>query len=334
MKKLIIFIVVLAITINTQAQMKVTSNGNVTIGNISNPTSKLQVNGNASFDGWTDIFIDWSGVGVGSGTPTIYPENDGWLQLGKPGKQLGKLYIWSTGCMIYGNTSDERLKENITPLVNPIEKIKLISGYYYNFKREIFPEGLSEDVVARLTKNQIGFLAQEVGKIFPELILPPETEEEFCSMNYDGMIPVLLEAIKEQQTQIENLQFMVSKQATEMILLHEQLTFYQNSHDYSFNKNMSESENSKQNIEGKLFQNTPNPFNTSTTILFEIPENSTSASLIIHDMQGAEIKSYPIINKGIGNIIIQGSELQAGMYMYTLLANSIIVDSKKMILTK
>jgi len=75
-------------------------------------------------------------------------------------------------------------------------------------------------------------------------------------------------------------------------------------------------------------------FAANTEIIFEIPENSTSAKLLIHDMQGAEVRSYPITSKGVGNIIIQGSELQAGMYMYTLLVNNTIVDSKRMILTK
>ena len=51
-------------------------------------------------------------------------------------------------------------------------------------------------------------------------------------------------------------------------------------------------------------------------------------------MQGTEIKSYTIIAKGSGNITIQGHELPAGMYMYTLLVNNNIVDTKKMILTK
>jgi hypothetical protein len=58
------------------------------------------------------------------------------------------------------------------------------------------------------------------------------------------------------------------------------------------------------------------------------------AAKIIHNMQGAEIKSYNIAAKGVGNIIIQGAELQAGMYMYTLLINNAIVDTKRMILTK
>ena len=94
----------------------------------------------------------------------------------------------------------------------------------------------------------------------------------------------------------------------------------------------------KENLEskenGKLFQNMPNPFSVNTEIRFEIPENSTSAKLLIHDMQGVEIKSYAITSKGIGNIFIQGSELQAGMYMYTLLVNNMIVDTKRMVLTK
>ena len=83
-----------------------------------------------------------------------------------------------------------------------------------------------------------------------------------------------------------------------------------------------------------MFQNTPNPFSANTEISFEIPEGANSSKLLIHDMQGAEIKSYNITAKGVGNIIIQGSELQAGMYMYTLLVNNRIVDTKKMILTK
>ena len=99
--------------------------------------------------------------------------------------------------------------------------------------------------------------------------------------------------------------------------------------------NPAENENSMQDIEKvRLFQNVPNPFSANTEIKFEIPENSASAKLLIHDMQGAEIKSYTINTKGAGNIIIQAQELQAGMYMYTLLVNNTIVDTKKMILTK
>jgi hypothetical protein len=90
-----------------------------------------------------------------------------------------------------------------------------------------------------------------------------------------------------------------------------------------------------ESVEGaKLFQNIPNPFSVNTEIRFEIPEVTNSAKLLIHDMQGAELQSYTINIRGSGSMIIQGSELPAGMYLYTLLINNVMIDTKKMILTK
>jgi len=345
MKKLILLIAVLAFTVTATAQIKVLSNGNVGIGT-TNPALKLHVLGTSLLQGNVDmrgainvnpytttdyaVYLDWTGE---YGHAAIYSGSFR-LILGKPSNRVYKIFAYQSNSIDYNTGSDERIKENITLLESPIEKIKQISGYRYNFKRDIFPEDISEAAAVGFMKNRIGFLAQEVEKVFPELVTHPQSEEEFCSMNYDGMIPVLLEAIKEQQNQIEKLQLLVSKQTNEMLLLQEQFDVYQNNPDHSLHQNMSAGENFKQNKEGKLFQNTPNPFNTSTEIKFEIPENSTSARLLIHDMQGAEIKSYSITSKGVGGIAIQGSELQAGMYMYTLLVNNIIVDSKRMILTK
>ena len=137
------------------------------------------------------------------------------------------------------------------------------------------------------------------------------------AMSYTDLIAVLVEAIKEQQVQIERLQAIVYEKEVE----------YKNPV-----KNSTADE--VQNAVAKLFQNIPNPFSANTEIRFEIPENFTSAKLLIHDMQGAEIKNYSISTKGAGSIIIQGSELPAGMYMYTLLVNNRIVDTQKMILTK
>jgi len=52
------------------------------------------------------------------------------------------------------------------------------------------------------------------------------------------------------------------------------------------------------------------------------------------DLQGIELKSYPLAQTGANTIVVNGSELPAGMYLYTLVADNEIIDTKRMILTK
>jgi hypothetical protein len=90
---------------------------------------------------------------------------------------------------VYGvvNTlSDSREKSNITPIENALEKINQISGYNYNWNDS--------------DEKQIGLIAQEVEKVLPEAVSTNEQGTKF--LNYDGIIPVLTEAIKTQQKQI------------------------------------------------------------------------------------------------------------------------------------
>jgi len=68
-------------------------------------------------------------------------------------------------------------------------------------------------------------------------------------------------------------------------------------------------------------------------LLLSLPCKNITAQVENKSFHKHEI-GFSITGKGAGNIIIQASELQAGMYMYTLLVNNTIVDSKRMILTK
>ena len=47
-----------------------------------------------------------------------------------------------------------------------------------------------------------------------------------------------------------------------------------------------------------------------------------------------QLKSYPLVQRGKGNVTINGSELTAGMYLYALIADGKVIDTKRMILTK
>ena len=88
--------------------------------------------------------------------------------------------------------SDARLKANITSLGNTLSKLLLMDGKSYTLKS-------NESV------EKIGLLAQEIQKIFPELVKQAGDDEGTLSVNYQGLIPILINAIKEQQKQIKAL---------------------------------------------------------------------------------------------------------------------------------
>ncbi|HOT13433.1 MAG TPA: T9SS type A sorting domain-containing protein [Bacteroidales bacterium] len=83
-----------------------------------------------------------------------------------------------------------------------------------------------------------------------------------------------------------------------------------------------------------LGQNAPNPFNQRTQINYYLPETVKQAALYIFDMNGLQIRTIAINTKGNGSITLHASELNAGMYLYTLIADGKEVDTKRMILTK
>lgn len=96
---------------------------------------------------------------------------------------------WLQGVLT--QNSDATLKKNIHRLTNPLQLITQLSGYTYNWKDEQLDN-----------TEQIGLLAQEIQKVYPQLV---KENNGKLSVNYSGMVPVLLEAIKEQQQQIEEL---------------------------------------------------------------------------------------------------------------------------------
>ena len=81
-----------------------------------------------------------------------------------------------------------------------------------------------------------------------------------------------------------------------------------------------------------LYQNTPNPFSAETKIKYCLPENVENAAINVYSLNGNLLLTKPITQLGNGSIIINGNELEAGMYIYTLAVDGQEVDSKRMIL--
>lgn len=92
----------------------------------------------------------------------------------------------------YYNYSDIRLKENILPVKNSLEKVNKLNGVKFNWKNN----PAKEDI-------EIGLIAQEVKQTIPELVRADN--DGLLKVNYGGLTAILLEAIKEQTAQINEL---------------------------------------------------------------------------------------------------------------------------------
>jgi len=94
----------------------------------------------------------------------------------------------------FGSPSDISLKENIKPINSALDKVEKLQGVTFNWK---------EQDIANL-KEDIGFIAQDVQKVLPELVR--ENKDGKLSLRHQGIIPVLLEAIKELSDKIKKLE--------------------------------------------------------------------------------------------------------------------------------
>ena len=204
-------------------------------------------------------------------------------------------------------TSDKRFKSNIKKIDNALSLVRQIEGdtYEYNQDNEAgrtMPDGKS-----------MGFVAQDLAKVLPDAVM--EDEEGFLAVNYDAVIPLLVEAVKELDSQVQtsrDLQREIADLRAEL--------------------------NELKGIEGlgevQLFQNTPNPFNVDTRITYQLPEKAQQSVLYIYDMQGKQVAVYNNLKSGVGEVLIQGGQLEVGMYLYTLIADGKEVGTKRMIMTQ
>ena len=247
------------------------------------------------------------------------------------------------GVLVHG--SDARMKENIRDIPNSLGKLKQLRSVSYNFKEiereepileKYLKNGVTVEQIKEDRKNAkknnahllsrtfYGFLAQDVEKLFPDLV--HKDSAGMLAVDYIGMIPLLLNGLQDQQTQIEKQQIQLEEQREQIKQL-VKLMNIKSIDGKAFEENGIESI-------PLLLQNTPNPFNQTTEIGYYIPENVNSANIYIYDINGFQQKNISISERGKGATTLQGSALQAGIYFYTLICDGKPVDTKQMILTR
>ena len=95
--------------------------------------------------------------------------------------------------------SDERLKENIKPLENALDKVLALSGFTYNFNQ------IGESLGFDTTITYVGVSAQQVQAVLPEAVKPAPANPNYNTVQYEKLVPLLIEAIKELKTELDEL---------------------------------------------------------------------------------------------------------------------------------
>ena len=214
-------------------------------------------------------------------------------------------------------SSDAKLKENVKSESDILGKLSKLRPITYDYKK------MSEINLAK--GKQHGFIAQELAEIFPELtkdikqpIFDKENRKtstfEFKSVNYIGLISVLTAGIQELNEELKLLK-------EEIVLLK----------DPKASQKIGSGSSLENNKGAFMQQNIPNPFIDQTTISYQLPEESTTAEIIVFDLNGRLIKTYPV-NKNQSQLTIRASEIGSGLFIYSLVQNGQELLSKKMVI--
>lgn len=151
---------------------------------------------------------------------------------------------------------------------------------------------------------------EQLEKNFPELVYVEENGTKH--INYTEMIPLLVQCIGELQAKINTL----------------------TGEEKAKKAPTATSANSIPSLsQAILYQNTPNPFTERTEIRFSLPDDAQNAAICIFDMSGKMLKQISV-TPAMQSVSINGYELSAGMYIYSLIVGRQEIDTKKMILSK
>lgn len=301
---------ILGFTINGSETMRLSSVGNVGIGN-SNPNYKLDV-------------LGW-GVRYASSSQLFFYLNNSDPRICSSTNSI-VFYKWDNSgfidihCQTVHEYSDSTSKKNIKPLKSSLDKLKKINGYSYNWKSD-----------SKNEKPQCGLIAQQVEGIIPEVVITDDSTGNKM-ISYTHLVPYLIEAIKEQNSTIENM-------AEQIITLKNQVSEIQNCCNSdgllkSYNEPQSTQNNLTNQTNAVLYQNAPNPFKQSTIIKIEIPQNVGSAMVCIYDLTGKQLKCLTVTGRGATSVQLFANELTAGMYHYALITDGVLIGTKTMILTE
>lgn len=259
----------------------------------------------------------------------------------------GVLTVYNVPVLI----SDQKFKTKVENIQGAIDLIKKLRPTTYLMDTKSYPEFNFE------SDQQFGLIAQEVEKVIPSIVEEQTRPAMFDSLGnkiygempykgiqYTELIPVLIAGMQEQQTEIDQKDEMINDLNLRLSTLENCLKnllpqLCEMNNDIIENTNQVNQErlkniinlelNDGQNI--VLNQNVPNPFAESTVITYFIPETVIIAEIQFYNELGSLINSVVIDSRGNGQVNVYGNDLGMGSYSYSLLADGILVTTKRMV---
>jgi len=253
--------------------------------------------------------------------------------------------------------SDSTVKNGVTTVTNPLAIINSLNPVEYNYDVTGYPQhNLPEG-------NHFGFIAQEVESVIPEIVnsieVPGEvdstlqylnTNQQIKAVNYTEIIPLLVGAVQEQQSMIQerdstinSLQQQLNNQQQQIDDLAALINNCCNQGNGSLqtpnnNTNDNSSYNVVHNTDVRLSdtycvlgENSPNPFKDNTVINYTLSETIKSAQVVFYNTLGQVIKVVELNDRGEGRLNVYAEDLRSGMYTYSLIIDGNVCESKKMI---
>lgn len=260
----------------------------------------------------------------------------------------GSGYVHSMGNV---TLSDSIYKADMKELSSPLSCLGQLRSVSFNYKNEQkgvsaksksasdalqVPQGATPEISRQIAEEQgrkrIGLIAQEVEQVFPEAVRTQYDGSK--GVLYGDMVAVLVAALNEMRDSM-------AVQASQLADMQRQLNAVQAvlfTSDKAVPSVPQVREGTERRMSGwedaVLYQNTPNPFNRTTTITYRLPSQIGRALLTVYNLNGVQLKQYELDASEVnGKVVIEGTDFTQGIYIYALIIEGQLVDAKRMVLT-
>lgn len=172
----------------------------------------------------------------------------------------------------------------------------------------------TSDPVVSFGKSYYALDVNAVKQSFPALIIKDAQGNEY--VNYTQLVPILVQAIKELKTELDDLKETVASSGTRKV-----------------NAATNIATNTLDEGWGSISQNTPNPFTGQSTVRVSVPDDASDAYVDILTLNGASVKRIPVSN-GLSEVSLSSFEFAPGTYLYTLVVNGKVSETRRMIVNR